>query len=136
MEYGFAELIQRFTNQTSFPVNELAPQNNPLALPASATTFFSGTNIDTAADLKARYGAARVWAVVTHGVLCGPAADRFADPDCAVDRVFVSDTIPVSNRPELDQPIDSGRLDVTSSCPDLSWILYHHHWNLSIRELR
>jgi len=38
-----------------------------------------GTNIEGAADLKDRYGAARVWAVVTHGVLCGPAADRFAD---------------------------------------------------------
>ncbi len=71
-----------------------------------------------------------------HGVLCGPAADRLADPDCAVDRVFVSDTIPVTNRPELKELIDAGRLDVTSWCPDLSWILYHHHWNLSIRELR
>ncbi len=95
-----------------------------------------GTNIDRAADLKARYGAARVWAVVTHGVLCGPAAERFADPDCAVDRVFISDTIPVSTRPGLTPLIDAGRLDVTSWFPDLSWILYHHHWNLSIRELR
>jgi ribose-phosphate pyrophosphokinase len=95
-----------------------------------------GTNIDSAADLKARYGAARVWAVVTHGVLCGPAAERFAAPSCAVDRVFISDTIPVTGRPELEQLIDAGRLDVTSWCPDLSWILYHHHWNLSIRELR
>jgi len=95
-----------------------------------------GTNIKTAADLKARFGAARVWAVVTHGVLCGPAPDRFSDPDCAVDRVFISDTIPVSTRPELTPLIEAGRLDVTSWCPDLSWILYHHHWNLSIRELR
>ncbi len=95
-----------------------------------------GTNIESAADLKAHYGAARVWAVVTHGLLCGPAAERFAEPSCAVDRVFISDTIPVTTRPELEQLIDAGRLDVTSWCPDLSWILYHHHWNLSIRELR
>ena len=95
-----------------------------------------GTNIDSAVHLKASYGAARVWAVVTHGVLCGSAAQRFAEPTCAVDRVFISDTIPVSTRPELEQLIDAGRLDVTSWCPDLSWILYHHHWNLSIRELR
>jgi phosphoribosylpyrophosphate synthetase len=73
---------------------------------------------------------------VTHGVLCGPAADRFAEPSCAVDRVFISDTIPVTNRSELEPLIEAGRLDVTSWCPDLSWILYHHHWNLSIRELR
>ena len=95
-----------------------------------------GTNIDSAADLKARFGAARVWAVVTHGVLCGPAADRFGEPSCPVDRVFISDTIPVSTRPELTPLIESGRLDVTSWAPDLGWILYHHHWNLSIRELR
>ncbi len=95
-----------------------------------------GTNIQSAADLKTRFGAARVWAVVTHGVLCGSAAERFADLSCAVDRVFISDTIPVSNRPELEPLIEAGRLDVTSWCPDLSWILYHHHWNLSIRELR
>ncbi|HIF05759.1 MAG TPA: ribose-phosphate pyrophosphokinase [Gemmatimonadetes bacterium] len=95
-----------------------------------------GTNIDSAAELKAHYGAARVWAVVTHGVLCGSATERFGEPSCAVDRVFISDTIPVSNRPELEPLMASGRLDVTSWCPDLSWILYHHHWNLSIRELR
>jgi len=95
-----------------------------------------GTSIDSAAELKAHHGAARVWAVVTHGVLCGPAAELFADPSCAVDRVFISDTIPVSNRPELEPLIDAGRLDVTSWSPDLAWILYHHHWNLSIRELR
>ena len=95
-----------------------------------------GTNIDSAANLKARFGAARVWAVVTHGVLCGPAADRFGEPSCPVDRVFISDTIPVSTRPELTPLIESGRLDVTSWASDLGWILYHHHWNLSIRELR
>ena len=48
VEYGFADLIRRFTNQTSFPLDELSPQNNPLALPATFATFFSGTNIDTA----------------------------------------------------------------------------------------
>jgi hypothetical protein len=69
-------------------------------------------------------------------VLCGPAADRFGEPSCPVDRVFISDTIPVSTRPELTPLIESGRLDVTSWAPDLGWILYHHHWNLSIRELR
>jgi ribose-phosphate pyrophosphokinase len=95
-----------------------------------------GTNINAAAELTARYAPARVWAVVTHGVLCGEAPQRFAARDCAVDRVFITDTIPVRTRPELRPLIESGRLDVTSWCPDLSWILYHHHWNLSIRELR
>ncbi|MDD9934559.1 MAG: ribose-phosphate diphosphokinase [Myxococcales bacterium] len=95
-----------------------------------------GTNISSAAELKSKHGAARVWAVVTHGVLCGPAAERFGAEDCAVDRVFITDTIPVETRPELAPLIEAGRLDVTPWGPDLSWILYHHHWNLSIRELR
>jgi ribose-phosphate pyrophosphokinase len=95
-----------------------------------------GTTIDRAAELKAKHGASRVWAVVTHGVLCGAAPQRLAEPSCAVDRIFISDTIPVSTRPELKPLVESGRLDVTSWCSDLAWILYHHHWNLSIRELR
>ena len=48
VEYGFADLIQRFANQTSFPLDELSPQNSPLALPSSFATFFGATNIDTA----------------------------------------------------------------------------------------
>lgn len=95
-----------------------------------------GTNINSAAELKGAHGAARVWAVVTHGVLCGPAAERFMAKDCAVDRVFITDTIPVDNRPELAPLLETKRLDVTPWGPDLSWVLYHHHWNLSIRELR
>lgn len=95
-----------------------------------------GTNIASAAAIKQDHGAARIWAVVTHGVLCGPAAERFAATDCPVDRLFITDTIPVEDRRELRPLIDTGRLDVTEWCADLSWILYHHHWNLSIRELR
>ena len=95
-----------------------------------------GTNLESARAIKRDYGAKNVFAVVTHGVLCGPAAERFSAPDCPVDRVFVTDTIPLETRPELAPLIQSGRLDVTEWFPDLSWILYHHHWNLSIREIR
>ena len=95
-----------------------------------------GTNLASAEAIKRGHGAREVWAVVTHGVLCGPAAERFEKLDCPVDRVFITDTIPVENRPELQGLIASGRLDVTPWRQDLSWILYHHHWNLSIRELR
>ncbi len=48
VEYGFADLIQRFSSQTSFALDELSPQNDPLALPSSFATFFGSTNIDTA----------------------------------------------------------------------------------------
>jgi len=95
-----------------------------------------GTNINSARELKDSYNAKRVWAVVTHGVLCGKAPLSFASANCPVERIFVTDTIPVHNREELKPLIKKGILDVTEWWADLSWILYHHHWNLSIRELR
>lgn len=45
VEYGFAELIARFTEQTSFPLTEL--QSNPLTQPTTYTSFFSDSNIST-----------------------------------------------------------------------------------------
>ncbi len=95
-----------------------------------------GTNITSAQRMREEFGADSVWAVVTHGVLCGPAPERFMAEDCPVERIFITNTIPVQGRPELAPLVDSGRLDVTDWCEDLAFVLYHHHWNLSIRELR
>lgn len=93
-----------------------------------------GTNIATAEAMKDKYGAADVYAVVTHGVLCENAPARFAAADCAVDRIYCSDTIPVEGRPELAPLVASGRLRVESWAKDLAWAIYNHHWDLSIRE--
>lgn len=93
-----------------------------------------GTNIATAEAMKQQYGAASVYAVVTHGVLCENAPTRFVAADCAVDRIYCSDTIPVDGRPELAPLVASGRLRVESWAKDLAWAIYNHHWDLSIRE--
>lgn len=93
-----------------------------------------GTNIATAKAMKEQYGAVSVYAVVTHGVLCENAPARFAATDCAVDRIYCSDTIPAESRPELAPLIASGRLRVESWAKDLAWAIYNHHWDLSIRE--
>ena len=45
-EYGFAELVRRFTKQTSFPVDELKPDNNPLGIPLTFSTFFGNTSVN------------------------------------------------------------------------------------------
>lgn len=95
-----------------------------------------GTNINTAELLKRDYGAAEVWTAVTHGIFCGNAAERLAQNSCPVDRVYVTDTIPIDNRPQLVSLIQRGKLEVVSWCEDLAWIIYHHHWDLSIREMR
>jgi len=96
-----------------------------------------GTNITTAASLKSeQFGAAKVSTVVTHGVLCGDAPGRFLAPDCPVDVIYCSDTIPIMNRPELVPLMQSGRLRVVEWWRDLAWAMYHLHWDLSIRVVR
>lgn len=95
-----------------------------------------GTNIATARAMKSQYGARRVVAVVTHGVLCGDAAARFSAEDCPVDRIYCSDTIPVEGRLSLRPLIEAGRLVTVSWANDLAWAIYGHHWDLSIREVR
>ncbi|MBU0540057.1 hypothetical protein KKF59_02470 [Patescibacteria group bacterium] len=95
-----------------------------------------GTNINTAELLKRDYGAAEVWTAVTHGIFCGDAVKRLMHDSCPVDRIYVTDTIPTDNRSQLGPLIRSGKLVVVSWCEDLAWIIYHHHWDLSIREMR
>lgn len=95
-----------------------------------------GTNIDMATSLKKDYGAAQVWAAVTHGVLCGEAPQRFALPNCPVDRIYSMDTIPFESRTHLTPLIANDKLIVLSWWEDLSWIVYHHHWEENIREMR
>lgn len=93
------------------------------------------TNAVSALAVKETYGAAEVRAVVTHGVLCDAAA-KLSLPNCPIDRVYLTDTIPVETRPELSGLVASGRLVVIPWTEELAEALYHLHWNLSIRELR
>ena len=95
-----------------------------------------GTNIKAARVIREEYGAQCVHAVVTHAVLCDGAAKRFLADGCAVDRLYVTDTIPVETRSELRPLTDSGRLVTIGWSAELGVSLYHHHWDLSIRELR
>jgi hypothetical protein len=45
VEYGFAELKNRWENKTSFTANELS--SSPLELPETISSFFAGSNVDT-----------------------------------------------------------------------------------------
>ncbi len=48
IEYGAADLASRFVRNSSFPLTELQPGNRPLSIPDGASSFFSGTDVDTA----------------------------------------------------------------------------------------
>lgn len=115
---------------------ELEALQGALAIMLDDELATGGTNDHTAAALKEKHSAAQVWAAVTHGVFCPGAETRFTDPACAVDRVYSTDTIPFTFRPHLTPLIQSGRLRVISWLEDLIKLIYFHHWDLSIREMR
>ncbi len=94
------------------------------------------TNLLSATRVKEAFGARKVYSVVTHGIFCDPATDRLSAPGCAIDRVYATDTIPVSMRPHLQPLVDTGRLVILEWAKELGISLYHHHWDLSIRNIR
>lgn len=97
----------------------------------------TGTSqINAAERFKDEFAAAQVWAAVTHGVLCEDGPERFAKADCAIDRLYITDTIPTEDRLELTPLFSTGRLYVLSWIEDLAWIIYHLHWDKQIRGIR
>jgi len=95
-----------------------------------------GTNNQIAHSIKENYGARKFWAVVVHGVLCGKAPEILGAADSDIDKTYCMDTIPVNNRAELKPLVDSGRLMIVEWAEDLADIIYHHHWDESIRQIR
>lgn len=95
-----------------------------------------GTANDTAEALKREHGAKAVLAAVTHGVFCGKVVELFTGSGCSIEHLFVADTIPFYNRPALQPLFACDVLTVVPWTDDLGYIIYHHHWNESIREVR
>ncbi|MBT5819866.1 MAG: ribose-phosphate pyrophosphokinase [Candidatus Magasanikbacteria bacterium] len=108
---------------------------NSLVITLDDELATGGTNISVAKALKEIHGVSAIWAAATHGVLCGNAIERFNSEDCPIDRVYITDTIPVHER-GLNQLIEKDRLRVVSWIPDLANILFYHHWNMNIRAMR
>lgn len=96
----------------------------------------AGTNIKAARVIKTEYGARNVHAVVTHAVLSKEAPQLLLAAGCPVDRTYAADTIPVDTRPALLPLVGAGKLVTVEWASDLAASIYHHHWGLSIRELR
>jgi ribose-phosphate pyrophosphokinase len=94
------------------------------------------TTIHTAEAVMKQYGAAAYWAAAVHGVLCGEAPKLLSDPACPISKVYITDTIPPHGRSELDRLRASDRLVVVPWAEDLAHIVYYHHWDISIREMR
>jgi ribose-phosphate pyrophosphokinase len=95
-----------------------------------------GSNLQLGRTMVETYGAVEVWAAVVHGVLCGPAIERLSDPNRRVKRIYITDTIPVHNREELQPLINDDTIQVIEWMDDIAWAVYMHHWNRNIRGVR
>jgi len=98
-------------------------------------TATMATQIATAHEIRHGFGVEHVWAATVHGVLCGPAPSRLAAGQ-PIERLYITDTIPVEDRHELKGLINDGRIVVAPWEDDLANIIFHHHWDQSIREIR
>lgn len=94
------------------------------------------TNSQTARIVRTEYSIAGYWTAAVHGVLCDKAASILSAPDCPIDKIYITDTIPPYARKELQPLLESEKLTVESWLSDLANIIYYHHWDISIRELR
>jgi ribose-phosphate pyrophosphokinase len=88
----------------------------------------AGTVCNSAEVCKAK-GAARILLGATHGVLCGPAAERLRNSP--IDEIVVTDTIPISQ-----ETIDRiGKLRVLSVSSLMGEAIHRIHNNESVSSL-
>jgi ribose-phosphate pyrophosphokinase len=88
----------------------------------------AGTVSDSARVCK-EYGAVKVYAGATHGVLCGPAVDRLTE--APIDEIVVTDTIPVP-----DEKIERlGKLKVLSVAALMGEAIHRIHNDESVSSL-
>jgi len=94
------------------------------------------TNNDIAVFVKEKYAVKRYWSVTIHGVLCDNAPELLQSEKCALDRIYVSDTVKIFERKELASLLANNKLIIVPWESDLATILYFTHWNTTIREMR
>jgi ribose-phosphate pyrophosphokinase len=88
----------------------------------------AGTVVSAAKECKL-HGAARIFVGATHGVLCGPAAERLSG--APIDEIVVTDTIPIG--PDKQKSI--GKLRVLPIAPLIGEAIHRIHNDESVSSL-
>lgn len=112
------------------------------ALPGSTVLMIDdeiasgGTANSSARALVEHHDVREVRGAMTHPVLTPGAYGLLGTEDCFIKRTYVADTIPLDNRRQARGLIELGHLVEVTWQDDLAWIVYHHHWDNSVRESR
>lgn len=93
-------------------------------------------SVDHIAGYSLKHGAALCWSATVHGVLCGGATELLASPACNVQRAYITNSIPVLDRPGLSPLIESGRLRVVSWDREIAQLIHNYHWDNPLYPLR
>lgn len=115
---------------------EVDKLNGALVISIDDEIATASTNIATAEIVKQDFQVKAFWAATVHGVLCGKAAEYLRYPLCPLDKVIITDSIPFEHRPHLQPLIEQNKIIVVPCVKDLAEIIFHHHWDMNIRERR
>ena len=94
------------------------------------------TALKWALALLINYRCKEVWGSIVHGVFCGDGDKLLGAPDCPMVRLYCSDSIPFDKRNYLDHLLDSKKICLVSWITELANIIYHHHRDESLRQMR
>lgn len=141
-DIGFGKKAERYSNRMNAPLAIIykkrlddsdvevtgimgqSPANrNALLVDDIVST---ATSLEKAAETLKNEGALKVYAAVTHGVLCGGAIDLI-EASTNLDRVYVTDSLPVGRQ--------SDKIRRLSIVPLLARAIQHVHSGQSVTEL-
>ncbi|KKR23536.1 MAG: hypothetical protein UT53_C0014G0009 [Candidatus Yanofskybacteria bacterium GW2011_GWD2_39_48] len=95
-----------------------------------------GTTVEAISFIREKYVFGEFLAVAVHGVLSGSATEILDDVNSPISKLYLTDTIPLHNRPRVARLIENKRIIVVSWENDLAEVIDHLHWDESIREIR
>lgn len=94
------------------------------------------TTLKRATSLLKNYLCKEVWGSIVHGVFCGDGHTKLTAPDCPMTRLYCSDSIPFEKRMHLAHLLENKKIHVVSWITELANIVYHHHRDESLRQMR
>ncbi|MBI5138351.1 MAG: ribose-phosphate pyrophosphokinase [Candidatus Vogelbacteria bacterium] len=130
--WGDKERADSFTSECVGVYGDVKSVSGARVLLIDDEAASCGTLIKAASFVKEHLGAASCVGVVIHAVLCGKAPELLLEPECPLDHLYVTDTIPLKTRLGLNDLLRSSKITVVTWINMMAEIIYCLHWLESI----